>query len=90
MSQSKNGLGVAALICGIGSWVILPLLAAVAAIILGSMGKKAADQGLANNRGMSQAGSILGWINVGITVFVGVLVLILFVAGVLVINSTTY
>jgi hypothetical protein len=72
----KNDLGVWALITGILSFVLCPLLLGIAAIITGTMSRKAADQGLANNRGMGTAGLILGWVNVALVV-VGILVLVI-------------
>jgi hypothetical protein len=77
----KNNLGVWALITGILSFVLCPLLLGIAAIITGTMSRKAADQGLANNRGMGTAGLILGWVNVALTVVGIVLLIILLAAG---------
>jgi len=57
---SKNNIGVWALVLGILSLVCFGLLAGIPAIILGNNGKKAAAQGLATNRGMAQAGFVLG------------------------------
>lgn len=64
----KNDLGVWALVTGILSYVFCPLLLGIAAIITGTMSRRAADEGLANNRGMGTAGLILGWINVALVV----------------------
>jgi hypothetical protein len=64
----KNDLGVWALVTGILSYVFCPLLLGIAAIITGTMSRRAADEGLANNRGMGTAGLILGWINVALAV----------------------
>lgn len=62
----KNDLGIWALVTGILSYVMCPLVLGIAAIVTGTMSRRAADQGLANNRGMGTAGLILGWINVGL------------------------
>lgn len=62
----KNDLGVWALVTGILSYVMCPLLLGIAAIVTGTMSRRAADEGLANNRGMGTAGLILGWINVAL------------------------
>lgn len=77
----KNDLGVWALVTGILSFVFCPLLLGIAAIITGTMSRRAADQGLANNRGMGTAGLILGWINVVLVVVGVALFLILLAAG---------
>lgn len=64
----KNDLGVWALVTGILSYVFCPLVLGIAAIVTGTMSRRAADQGLANNRGMGTAGLILGWINVALAI----------------------
>lgn len=64
----KNDLGVWALVTGILSYVMCPLLLGIAAIITGTMSRRAADEGLANNRGMGTAGLVLGWVNVALSI----------------------
>ncbi|MFD7022673.1 DUF4190 domain-containing protein [Promicromonospora sukumoe] len=83
----KNDLGVWALVTGILSFVFCPLLLGIAAIITGTMSRRAADEGLANNRGMGTAGLILGWVNVALAVlaivfFVVALAVGLFAGGI--------
>lgn len=56
----NNGSGTAALILGIISIACCGLLAGIPAIILGKKGMALADSGQANNRGVAQAGYILG------------------------------
>jgi len=82
-SPPKNDLAVWSLVTGILSFVFCPLLLGIAAIITGTMSRKAADQGLANNRGMGTAGLILGWINVALVIVGIVLFIVLLGAGVL-------
>ncbi|MCL2465406.1 MAG: DUF4190 domain-containing protein [Micrococcales bacterium] len=65
---SKNNLGVWALVLGILSIVCFGFLAGIPALIVGRNGQKAADQGLANNRGMSTAGVVLGIVSIAWTV----------------------
>ena len=79
----KNDLAVWSLVTGILSFVFCPLLLGIAAIITGTMSRRAADQGLANNRGMGTAGLILGWINVVLVVVGVVLFVALLSAGLL-------
>jgi hypothetical protein len=65
------------LVCAIITWIIgLPL--GVAAAVLGYLGKKKAEQGLATNRGQAMAGLICGSIATGL----GVLFLILAIASI--------
>ena len=76
--KQTNGLGVAALIFGIGSYVILPFVGGIVAIVLGRMGQTAADEDHVSDRGLATAGFILGMINV-IGILLLVLLLLLFV-----------
>ncbi|GAB2478419.1 hypothetical protein GCM10027063_19840 [Promicromonospora xylanilytica] len=80
-SPPKNDLGVWSLVTGILSYVFCPLLLGIAAIITGTMSRRAADEGLANNRGMGTAGLILGWINVALSLLAIVFFVIAIAAG---------
>lgn len=82
-SPPKNDLAVWSLVTGILSYVMCPILLGVAAIITGTMGRRAADEGLANNRGMATAGLILGWVNIALSVLGIVLFFFLLGAGLL-------
>ncbi|MEU4383892.1 DUF4190 domain-containing protein [Promicromonospora sp. NPDC023805] len=82
-SPPKNDLAVWSLISGILSYVMCPILLGVAAVITGTMGRRAADEGLADNRGMATAGLILGWVNIALSVLGIVLFFILLGAGLL-------
>ena len=64
----KNVLGTISLVTGIISIVAcLGLLSGIPAIITGVLGRKAADQGLANNKGVGTAGMILGIIGTALS-----------------------
>lgn len=80
-SPPKNDLAVWSLVTGILSYVFCPLLLGIAAIITGTMSRRAADEGLANNRGMGTAGLILGWINVALSLLAIVFFVIAIGAG---------
>lgn len=80
-SPPKNDLAVWSLVTGILSYVFCPLLLGIAAIITGTMSRRAADEGLANNRGMGTAGLILGWINVALALLAIVFFVIAIAAG---------
>ena len=81
VAPPKNDLGVWALVTGILSYVMCPLVLGIAAIITGTKSRHAADEGPANNRGMGTAGLILGWINVALTLLGVVLVIFLLGTG---------
>lgn len=57
-STEKNSLGVWALVLGILGFCCGPL--GIGAVVLGKQSQAAADQGLANNRGLGTAGLVLG------------------------------
>ena len=79
--QQNSSLAVISLIAGIASFVILPLLGAIAAIITGNMAKKeiAQSAGRLTGEGMARWGMILGWVNIAFSVIgicLGVLVFV--------------
>lgn len=67
-AQPQNGSGTAALILGILSLVCCGFFTGIPAIILGRKGVALADSGLATNRGIAQAGFILGIIGTVLSV----------------------
>ncbi len=69
-SSSPSGLAVAALICGIGSWVVLPFVAAVAGVILGKieLGKIERGESPAAGKTFAQVGYYASIANIVLTV----------------------
>jgi hypothetical protein len=81
----RNGLGIAALICGILAvvtfWTVIGGIGfGIAAIVLGALGRGRVKRNEANNGGMALAGLILG--AVGIVLLAGIVAL-----GLSVLNS---
>lgn len=70
MVQQQNNTALIALILGIVSFLGLSLLGAIPAVILGRNARKeiAASGGMMTGDGMAQAGIILGWINIALSV----------------------
>lgn len=60
VAQPQNGPGTTALVLGILSLVCCGIFTGIVAIIMGRKGMALADQGLATNRGIAQAGFVLG------------------------------
>ena len=60
----QNGLGTAALVLGILQFFCLGPIGGILALIMGRIGMKKAQQGLATNGGAAKAGFILGLIGV--------------------------
>jgi len=64
--QQNSSLAVVSLLFGIASFIILPFLGGIAAIISGGMAKKEIRQsaGRLTGWGMASWGTILGWLNI--------------------------
>ncbi|MDR7385398.1 DUF4190 domain-containing protein [Promicromonospora iranensis] len=82
-SPEKNALGVWSLVLGILSVVMLfscfvGFLAAIPAVITGHLSRKAQKEGLADNAGLALGGIITGWVTIGLTALVVIVVAILF------------
>ena len=62
LPQPRNGMGVASLVLGIASILVVPflLVPAVLAVVLGVLGRKRARRGEATNGGVALAGIITG------------------------------
>jgi hypothetical protein len=78
---------VAALVCGIASFVVCPLLPAVAAVILapGAKQKIRESGGRLEGESMATTGQVLGWINIGLAALAVLALVILAAVG----TSTT-
>lgn len=81
--QRSSTLAVLSLIAGIASFFIIPLIGAIAAIIMGGMAKKEIrnSAGAITGLGMANWGVILGWINIAISL-IGLCIGLLAVLGV--------
>ena len=63
----KNHLGVLSLVLAIASFFTLGILVSIPAVILGNQGRRAVDEGQADNRSLSTAGIVIGWVNIGLS-----------------------
>jgi len=71
LSTPKDStLAIVSLICGVGAYLILPVIAAIAAIITGHLAKKEIKEsgGMIKGAGMATAGLILGYIQIALIV----------------------
>lgn len=73
-----NSMAVASLVSGILAWLLCPLLAGVLAVIFGHVARGQIRQTGEGGGGMAIAGLILGYLNLGGAVLVGVFYLLLF------------
>ena len=71
------------LILGIGSFLLCGIFMGIPAIILGNNAKKkiAASGGQVGGEGLATAGIVLGWIQVGLTVIIGAILVLILIAG---------
>jgi len=65
-----SSMAVFSLVLGIASYVVIPLLGAIAAIITGNLAKKEIQENpeVLTGEGLARWGMILGWVNVGISI----------------------
>ncbi|MDR2381503.1 MAG: DUF4190 domain-containing protein, partial [Bifidobacteriaceae bacterium] len=65
-AKSKNGWGVASLVCSIGGIVVLfgLFVGSILGVIFGHIALNAVRSGLADNRGVALWGTILGYIGI--------------------------
>ena len=69
-SVQNSSMAVVSLIAGILGLTLFPVLGSIVAVITGPMAKKeiAASPGTVGGEGLAQAGIIMGWIGIGLTV----------------------
>lgn len=74
-AQKNNGLAITSLVLGILSFVCLGCVAGIPAVICGHMalGQINRSGGLEGGKGLAMAGLILGYINIGISLLLGIL-----------------
>ncbi len=73
--QQDNGSGTIALVTGILSFFVCPIILSIVAIVFGRKGMAAAAAGTADNGGQAKAGYIMGIISL----IIGIIVIILYV-----------
>jgi hypothetical protein len=76
---------VVGLILAIVSWVICPIIAAIVALVLARSSDKEinASQGRIDGAGLNTATRIIAWLNIGVSIVVGLVVMVLTVLGVI-------
>ena len=81
-SAATSTLAVVSLIAGIVSWILMPFIAGVAAVICGHMARAEIKRssGALEGDGLAIAGLVLGWINVVLCVLT-VAAIVLFFGG---------
>ncbi|MDR3445938.1 MULTISPECIES: DUF4190 domain-containing protein [Dyella] len=80
--RTTNQLAVVSLVFGIATWLLLPVVGAIVAVVCGHMARKEirrAPQGAVDGDGLALAGLILGYTQIVFTVL-GALFVIAFIA----------
>lgn len=85
-STQDNGSGTIALVTGILSFFVCPVVLSIVAIVFGKKGMAAAAAGTADNGGQAKAGYIMGIVSLILAVVVFILYIIL---GVVLVSSGT-
>lgn len=67
-NTEKNSLGVWAVSLGAASILCCGIFTGIPAAIVGFLGLQAANEGRANNKGMSIAGIVMGAVSLGLTI----------------------
>ncbi len=79
LAPKDSSLAIASLITGILGWTLVPILGSVAAIITGHLAKKEIreSQGALSGNGLSTAGLIMGYIQLGSILVIAIVLIVL-------------
>ncbi len=77
-----DGQAIAALVCAIGSFFVVPFVPAVVAVALASSSRQRIAQsgGRLKGESLCTAATIIGWINIALCVLGGIFILVLLIA----------
>ena len=80
--KRTEGTAIASLVLGIAGFVVCPLILHILAIVFGNQAKRKiqANPSL-EGESMAKAGVILGWIGLGITAIVGIIIIAALASG---------
>ena len=83
MSHTST-MAIISLVAGIGTWTILPAIAAIVAIITGHMAKNEIKKsgGTVTGNGMATAGLVLGYIQIAVFACLCVVVIVMLALGI--------
>lgn len=68
--RSMNGIAIASLVSGIVSWVALPLVAAVPAVVMGHLALKQIRRTGEEGGALATTGLVLGYLNLAVSILV--------------------
>jgi len=78
-------MAVISLVAGIGSWVVLPVIGSIVAVVTGHVARKQIRQsaGAQDGEGMALAGLILGYTHLALGCVGSIVAVVLILAGVI-------
>jgi Domain of unknown function (DUF4190) len=76
VAQPTNTLAIVSLVFGIGSYVVLPVIGAIVAVITGHMARGQIRQTGEGGSGLALAGLILGYVHLALAV-IGIVILVI-------------
>jgi hypothetical protein len=78
VEKTTSILAILSTISGAASFFVIPLIGAIAALITGYMAKSEIKKsnGMIEGEGFATAGIVMGWINLGLTIMVCVLIVL--------------
>ena len=83
---ADNGSGTIALVTGILSFFVCPIILSIVAIVYGKKGMAAAAAGTADNGGQAKAGYIMGIISLILAI---ILIILYIILGIVLVSSGT-
>lgn len=89
-TPKANVLAIVSLIASIAGFVFLPFIGSVAGVITGHISLRQLRTSGEGGRGMAIAGTVVGWVGVALSVIVGVIFVIWFIAIFSAVGSSSY
>jgi hypothetical protein len=83
-AQITSTLAIVSLISGIVSWLLIPFIAAIVAVITGHMAKNEIKKsnGMIGGNGMATAGLVLGYVQLGLGLCICLAVVVMLAFGI--------
>jgi hypothetical protein len=90
-SQTTNTLAIVSFVFGIGSYVVIPIVGAIVAIITGHMARGQIKQTGEGGGGFALAGLILGYVHLALAaIAIGVIVIVVVIIGAAAVQSGSH
>lgn len=91
VAQPTNTLAIVSLVAGIGSYVVIPVIGAVVAIVTGHMARGQIRRTGEGGAGLALAGLVLGYLHLVLAaILIAIVVVVAVVAGAAIFSSSTH